>query len=99
MRALGLIAAQDVPVLVHSNLDDGFAASFHDLCCALGMAIVEKHIITKLCRAHYTVCYGHHFADPVTRTAFQHALKSVPVCFGAQKALLNGCWMVWIRRS
>ncbi|MGB0901075.1 cobalamin-dependent protein [Halocynthiibacter sp.] len=77
LRALGLISAQDVPVLVHSNLDDGFAASFHDLCSALGMAIVEKHIVTKLCSARYTVCYGHHFTDPVTRIAFQQALTQI----------------------
>lgn len=41
------------------------------------MAIVERHIITKLCGAHYTVCYDHHFTDPVIRMAFQHALKQV----------------------
>lgn len=77
IRALGLIAAQEVEVLVHSNLDDGFAASFHDLCSALGMAMVEKHIISDLCGTSYTVCYGHHFTDPVTRIAFQQALAQV----------------------
>ncbi|MBI1492226.1 hypothetical protein [Halocynthiibacter styelae] len=77
VRALGLIAAQEIEVLVHSNLDDGFAASFHDLCSALGMAMVEKHIVSTLCGAAYTVCYGHHFTDPVTRIAFQQALTQV----------------------
>ncbi|WP_166415657.1 cobalamin-dependent protein [Cochlodiniinecator piscidefendens] len=77
VRALGLIAAQKVPVLVHSNLDDGFAAVFHDLTSAIGCAIVERRIIVDLIGAPYAVCYGHHFTEPVTRMAFQRAIGEV----------------------
>ena len=35
--ALGLVAAQAVEVLVHSNLDDGFAGLFADMSSAIGM--------------------------------------------------------------
>lgn len=77
LRALGLIAAQPVPVLVHSNLDDGFAAVYRDLSCALGQAIIEKYIVTDLIGAPYSVCYGHHFSDPLTRMAFQRALAVI----------------------
>ena len=40
VRALGLIAAQPVPILVQSNLDDGFAAQFTDLAsCSFHFSI------------------------------------------------------------
>ena len=77
VKALGLIAAQQVPVLVHSNLDDGYAAVFEDLSCALGQALLEKHIVTNLIGAPYAVCYGHHFTEPLTRIAFQRALAEI----------------------
>jgi methylmalonyl-CoA mutase cobalamin-binding subunit len=74
VTALGLIAAQEVEVLVHSNLDDGFAAVFTDLACCLGAALIEKHIVEDLIGARLAHCYGHHFSEPVARLAFQRAL-------------------------
>ena len=74
VTALGLIAAQETEVLVHSNLDDGFAAIFNDLSCCLGAALLEKHIVEQLIGAKLAHCYGHHFTDPLTRLAFQRAL-------------------------
>ncbi|MEZ5773276.1 MAG: hypothetical protein R3D33_00775 [Hyphomicrobiaceae bacterium] len=75
--ALGLIAAQEVEVLVHSNLDDGFAALFTDLSSALGAVLVEKHIVEGLIGARLSHCFGHHFSDPLGRLAFQIALARV----------------------
>jgi len=77
VQALGLIAAQPTPVLVHSNLDDGYAAVFEDLTSALGQALLEKYIVTDLIGAPYAVCYGHHFTEPLTRIAFQRALAKI----------------------
>ncbi|WP_377288293.1 cobalamin-dependent protein [Rhizobium sp. SG2393] len=77
VTALGLIAAQDAEVLVHSNLDDGFAGLFIDMACALGMVIIEKHIVNGLIGATISHCYGHHFSDPLSRTAFHAALVRV----------------------
>ncbi|HEV7370415.1 cobalamin-dependent protein [Arenibaculum sp.] len=79
VRALGLLAAQPVPILVHSNLDDGFAAQFTDLACALGAAMIERHVVEGLIGGSLLVghCFGHHFSDPVTRLAFQRALARV----------------------
>ena len=77
VRALGLIAAQKVEVLVHSNLDDGFAAWFSDLASALGAAAIERYIVEELVGARVTHCFGHTFGDPVTRLAFQRALAVV----------------------
>ncbi len=77
VQALGLIAAQSVPVLVHSNLDDGYAAVYEDLASVLGQALLEKYIVTDLIGAPYAVCYGHHFTEPLTRIAFQRALVKI----------------------
>ncbi len=77
VTALGLIAAQDAEILVHSNLDDGFAGLFIDMACALGMVLIEKHIVEDLIGAKLAHCYGHHFSDPLSRTAFHAALVRV----------------------
>jgi methylmalonyl-CoA mutase cobalamin-binding subunit len=77
VTALGLIAAQDETILVHSNLDDGFAGLFIDMACALGMVLIEKHIVEGLIGARVSHCYGHHFSDPLSRAAFHAALVRV----------------------
>ena len=74
VTALGLIAGQETEVLVHSNLDDGFAATLSDLASALGAALIEKYLVEELIGARVSHCYGHHFSEPVTRLAFQIAL-------------------------
>lgn len=72
--ALALCAAQPAEVLIHSNLDDGFAALFHDLACAFGAALLERHIVEDLIGGRIGHCYGHTFAEPLSRLAFQRAL-------------------------
>lgn len=74
VTALGLIAAQSQPVMVHSNIDDGFAAQFTDLANALGMILVERDIVQGLVGAPIGHAFGHHFSDPIARMAFQRAL-------------------------
>jgi len=74
LRALGLIAAQEAEILVHSNLDDGFAGLFLDMTSAFGMALIEKHIVEDLIGASVSFCFGHHFSAPLMRAAFQAAL-------------------------
>ncbi|OYU37603.1 MAG: hypothetical protein CFE33_19980 [Pseudorhodobacter sp. PARRP1] len=75
VTALGLIAAQTRPVMIHSNIDDGFAAQFTDLANALGMILVERDI-AALIGAPIGHAFGHHFSDPLARLAFQHALHA-----------------------
>lgn len=77
VTSLGLIAAQDAEVLVHSNLDDGFAALFTDLTSSVGAVLLEKYIVEELVGARMSHCYGHHFSDPFRRMAFQIALAEV----------------------
>ncbi|WP_455373416.1 cobalamin-dependent protein [Limibacillus halophilus] len=76
LLALSLCAAQPVPVLIHSNLDDGFAALFTDLACAFGAVLLERYIVEELVGGVIGHCYGHTFSDPLTRLAFQRALAS-----------------------
>lgn len=77
VTALALCAAQPVEVLVHSNLDDGFAGLFTDLSSALGAVLLEKHIVEDLLKARVSHCWGHHFTDPKRRLAFHLALARV----------------------
>ena len=77
LQAIGLMSAQPVEVLVHSNLDDGFAAVFEDLSCALGAAMLERRIIEGLAGATITHCFGHHYSTPLLRLGFQKALSLV----------------------
>jgi methylmalonyl-CoA mutase cobalamin-binding subunit len=77
VKALALCAAQLVEVLIHSNLDDGFAALFTDLACGIGAVLVERYIVENLVGGHVSHCYGHVFSEPLTRLAFQRALARV----------------------
>ena len=77
VKALALCAAQPVDILVHSNLDDGFAALFTDLTCGIGAVLIEQYIVDDLIGGRISHCYGHTFSDPMTRLAFQRALKKV----------------------
>jgi methylmalonyl-CoA mutase cobalamin-binding subunit len=77
VRALALCAAQPVEVLIHSNLDDGFAALFCDLACGIGAVLLERYIVQELIGGQVSHCYGHTFSDPLTRLAFQRALARV----------------------
>lgn len=77
VKALGLLAAQEAEILVHSNLDDGFAGLFLDMSCALGMVLLEKHIVETQIGVPVAHCYGHHFSDPLSRMAFHAALAEL----------------------
>lgn len=77
LRAIALIAAQPVDVLIHSNLDDGFAALFTDLACSLGAVLLEKTIVEDLMGGTVSHCYGHSFSEPYKRLVFQLALAKV----------------------
>ncbi len=66
-----------VEILIHSNLDDGFAPLFNDLTCVFGIVLLEKYIVETLLGGHAAHCYGHTFENPLTRLAFQRALARV----------------------
>jgi len=77
VKAIALCAAQPVEVLIHSNLDDGFAAMFTDLACGIGAVLIEQVIVDELLGGRVSHCYGHVFSDPLTRLGFQRALAKV----------------------
>ncbi|MDA0703019.1 MAG: hypothetical protein O3A96_07250 [Proteobacteria bacterium] len=77
LKAMALAAAQPVEVLIHSNLDDGFASMFSDLACSLGAVLIEKHIVETLVGGRVGHCFGNTFSKPVKRFAFQRALSMV----------------------
>ncbi|GAB5374394.1 MAG: hypothetical protein AcusKO_08560 [Acuticoccus sp.] len=77
LEALSLAAAQPVEILIHSNLDDGFAALFTDLACSLGGVLLEQYIVDELVGGSVSHCYGHSFSEPLKRLAFQLALAEV----------------------
>ncbi len=77
VKAMALCAAQPVEILIHSHLDDGFAALFCDLACGIGAVLIERHIVEHLIGGHVSHCYGHTFSHPLTRLAFQRALARV----------------------
>ena len=87
LEALALCAAQPIEILIHSNLDDGFAALFCDLACAFGAVLLERHIVEELLGGSMAHCYGHSFSDPLTRLAFQRALSLMP---GAPGSMIYG---------
>ena len=75
--AISLASAQKVPVLIHSNIDDGFASRFTDLASALGFVLLEQYIVDELLGGKVSHCYGHTFSQPLSRFAFQRALRSM----------------------
>lgn len=77
VAAIALASAQPEKVLIHSNIDDGFAARFSDLASALGAVLLEIHIVDDLLGGNVSHCYGHTFSKPLARFAFQRALARV----------------------
>ncbi|MDF1749238.1 MAG: cobalamin-dependent protein [Alphaproteobacteria bacterium] len=77
VAAIALASAQPETVLIHSNIDDGFAARFADLASALGAVMLEIYIVDDLLGGHASHCYGHTFSGPLARFAFQRALGRI----------------------
>jgi methylmalonyl-CoA mutase cobalamin-binding subunit len=77
LKAIALTAAQPVPIIVHSSLDDGFASMFTDLACSLGAILLEQYIVDDLLGGHSSYSYGNTYARPDLRLAFQRAAQQV----------------------
>ena len=77
VKAIALVAALPVEVIIHSNLDDGFASMFTDLCCSIGMVLVEQRIVGNLLGATLAHSFGQTSPNPFHRIAFQRALGRV----------------------
>ena len=76
--AIGIMARfNDHDTLIHSNLDDGFGAMFHDLANLTGWAILERYIVEDLLGAHLSHCFGNLFTDPIMRIVFLMAMDEI----------------------
>lgn len=78
VKALMLMAKfRDQGTIIHSNLDDGFGAQFHDLANLVGYARLERYITEDLIGARMGHCFGNLFNDPMVRIIFNVAMWQI----------------------
>ena len=72
-------------VMVHSYLEDGFGALFHDCATVAGWAYLEKYIVENLLGAKLAHCIGGLTTDPIKRAGWVFALHTIhaPDCVGS----------------
>jgi len=83
-RVIGMIEAigvmgkfRDQGTIIHSNLDDGFGAQFHDLANLVGWAMIERYIVEDLLGGGMSHCFGNLFSDPILRITFSQAMLEI----------------------
>lgn len=78
VKAIGLMARlREKGTIIHSNLDDGFGAQFHDLANLVGYAKLERYICEELLGARMAHCFGNLFNDPMVRIIFNSAMGKI----------------------
>lgn len=78
MKAIALMGKfREQGTIIHSNLDDGFGAQFHDLANMVGYARLERYIVEDLLGAGMCHCFGNLFSDPVLRIIFNCAMGKI----------------------
>lgn len=63
--------------IIHSNLDDGFGAQFHDLANMAGWARMERYIVEDMLGGGMNHCFGNLFSDPILRIIFNKAMWDI----------------------
>ncbi|MCB1742482.1 MAG: hypothetical protein KDK91_19055 [Gammaproteobacteria bacterium] len=78
VRALGLMAARrEDDLVLHSYLDDGYAAQFKDYCSYIGWSMLEHYIVDELAGGRVASAYGGLTHDPLTKMAMILALEAI----------------------
>lgn len=78
MKAIAIMAHfKDDGAIIHSNLDDGYGAQFHDLANLVGWAKLERYIAEDLLGARVSHCYGNLFSDSMLRIVFNRAMTMI----------------------
>lgn len=78
MKAIALMGKfREQGTIIHSNLDDGFGAQFHDLANMVGYARLERYIVEDLLGAGMCHCFGNLFSDPILRIIFNCAMGKI----------------------
>lgn len=68
---------RDQGTIIHSNLDDGFGAQYHDLANLTGWAIMERYLVEDLLGGGMGHCFGNLFSDPMLRIIFNQAMWEI----------------------
>ena len=63
--------------IIHSNLDDGMGAQFHDLANLAGWARLERYIVEELLGGGMNFCFGNLFSDPILRIIYNKAMWDI----------------------
>lgn len=78
VKAIGIMGClREKGTLMHSYLDDGFGALFHDCCTTAGWAYLEKYIVEELLGAKIAHCVGGLVSDPIKRSGWIFALNEI----------------------
>ncbi len=78
VKSIGLMSRlRDKGTIIHSNLDDGFGAQFHDLANLVGYAKLERYVCEDLLGARVGHCFGNLFNDPMIRIIFNSAMGKI----------------------
>lgn len=90
MKSIAIMAHfKDDGAIIHSNLDDGYGAQFHDLANLVGWAKLERYISEDLLGARISHCYGNLFSDPMLRIVFNRAMTMIDK-YGTPGSFVNG---------
>lgn len=80
VEAIGMIAEKAPDgIVLEAYIEDGFAASFHDLATSLGWCIFHRYIAEELIGAPHSQSFGSTFSDPVLKQGFGLALDAINV--------------------
>jgi len=78
MKAVGVMGKfRDQGTIIHSNVDDGFGAQFHDLANLVGWCMLERYIVEDLLGGGMCHCFGNLFSDPMLRMTFEQAMWEI----------------------
>jgi methylmalonyl-CoA mutase cobalamin-binding subunit len=78
VKAMSIMGAmREKGTLVHSYLEDGYGALFHDCATVAGWAFLERYIVEDLLNAKLTHCIGGLTSDPVKRAGWNFALHEI----------------------
>lgn len=78
MKAIGVMGKyRDQGTIIHSNVDDGFGAQFHDLANLVGWCMLERYIVEDLLGGGMCHCFGNLFSNPMLRMTFEQAMWEI----------------------
>lgn len=78
IKAIGVMGKfRDQGTIIHSNVDDGFGAQFHDLANLVGWCMIERYIVEDLLGGGMCHCFGNLFSDPILRITFEQSMLEI----------------------